>query len=70
MSAFVVDGKAVAKSVRDEVAEKVYEEYGLKAPDSAVYQADWYDGSDVVTQGTFADAQYPDPEIIKNEKER
>lgn len=50
------------------VLEKVYEEYGLKAPDSVVYQADWHDGSDVVTQGTFADAQYPDPEIIKNEK--
>ena len=50
------------------VLEKVYEEYGLKAPDSVAYKADWNDGGDVVTQGTFADAQYPDPEIIKNEE--
>ncbi len=50
------------------VLEKVYEEYGLKAPDSVGYKADWNDSEDVVTQGTFADAQYPDPENIENEE--
>ena len=50
------------------VLEKVYAEYGLKAPETAAFKSDWYDGSDNLTQGTFADAEFPEPNLVKNEK--
>ena len=50
------------------VLQKVYSEYGLTAPDTVAFNADWHDGQDDITQGTFADAVFPEKNFIKNEK--
>ncbi len=44
----------------------VYDEYGLEYPEDVAIYDDWYDGEDE-TKGTFADAEFPEQIVKKNE---
>ncbi len=48
------------------VAEKVYAEYGLTAPETLEKRADWQDG-EAENEGTFGDAVFPERQFVKNE---